>query len=124
MALGFSGSAIAEPSSEQAVEFAPGVISTKAHFEINVILNEAQNHVVFSRCANDFSTCTMMESSLVAGEWSTPIALPISGQYLDADPYYNADYSALYFISKRPTTENGEETKTVNLWRTQLINGQ
>jgi len=122
--LGFSSSALAESSDQQAAEFGAGIISTKAHFEINTVLNEAGDHVVFSRCANDFSTCTMMESSLVGDTWSAPTALPISGQYLDADPYYNADYSALYFISKRPITENEPETKTVNLWRTQRVNGQ
>ena len=109
---------------QQAIEFAPGIISTKAHFEINTVLNKKGDHVVFSRCSDYFKHCTLMESTFKDTQWGEPKALPISGDYLDADPYYNEDYSALYFISTRPITAGGEVSATVNLWRTNFVDGK
>ncbi|WP_299568844.1 hypothetical protein [uncultured Shewanella sp.] len=108
----------------KAVEFAPGIISTKAHFEINTVFNKAGDNVIFARCKDDFSHCTMMQSSFVSGEWQQPTALAISGEYLDADPYYSADYSQLYFVSKRPLEGEQEEAKEVNIWRSTWKNDQ
>ena len=107
----------------KAVEFAPGIVSTDA-FEINAVFNQAGDKVIFSRCSNDFKHCTMMESQFKNGQWQAGKALPFSGDYLDADPYFNEDFSALYYISKRPITQGGKATDTVNLWRASLINNQ
>lgn len=101
----------------QAVEFAPGIISTKEHFEINTVFNKAGDKVIFSRCSNDFKHCTLMQSSYQNGQWQAGKPLPFSGEYLDADPYYNGDYSQLYYISKRPITAGGKATDKVNFWR-------
>lgn len=109
---------------QQAVEFAPGVISKKDSFEINAVFNQAGDKVVFARCANDFSTCTMMESRFIDGSWQEGVRLPFAEDYLEADPYYNADFSKIYFISKRPIVKGGEASKTVNFWRVSEINGK
>ena len=109
---------------QQAVEFAPGVVTTKGSFEINAVFNQSGDKVIFARCADDFSTCTLMESRFKDGQWQTGTPLPFSGEYLDADPYYNADFSAIYYISKRPVEANGPETEAVNLWRVSETNGQ
>ena len=111
-------------ASKKAVEFAPGVLSTKTQFEINTVFNKAGDRVIISRCSDDFSKCTMMESEFKDNQWQQPKVLPFSGEYLDADPYYNEDFSQLYFISKRPIIEGGEETKSINLWRVAFKNGQ
>ncbi|GAA5213131.1 TolB family protein [Corallincola platygyrae] len=122
-----SGSTLAGPApyhnaeaSEKAVQFAPGIISTAEHFEINTVFNEAGDHLLFARCKDDFSSCTMMESFYKQGQWQTPVALPFSGGYLEADPYFNEDYSQVYFVSKRPTVAGGEISGSVNLWRVAL----
>ncbi|MCL1044476.1 hypothetical protein L2737_03900 [Shewanella electrodiphila] len=111
-------------AANKTVEFAPGIISTADHFEINTVFNKAGNKVIFARCADDFSHCTMMQSDFSNGQWQAPSALSISGDYLDADPYYSADYSQLYFVSKRPISEGEDEAPEVNLWRTTWAEGQ
>ena len=109
---------------KEIVEFAPGVISTKNNFEINAVFNQSGDKVIFARCDAKFTHCTLMQSDYINGEWNKGKTLPFSGQYLDADPYFNEDYSTLYFISKRPITQGGEATKTVNFWRVSLSDGQ
>ncbi|TAA47944.1 TolB family protein [Corallincola spongiicola] len=111
------------PAAKQAVEFAPGIISTKDNFEINTVFNKAGDHVIFARCHDDFSQCTMMGSHYKNGQWQPPVALPFSGGYLEADAYYNEDYSAIYFVSKRPIKPGAAVSSSVNLWRVALDNG-
>jgi len=106
-----------------AVKFAPGEITTEG-YEINAVFNKRGDNVLYARCSNDFSHCTLVESQYANGKWQAPKQLPFSGQYLDADPYYNEDYSAIYFVSRRPITEGGEMTENVNLWRVAIKDGE
>jgi len=99
-----------------ATEFVPGIISTES-FEINTVLNKVGDEVIFSRCSDDFSHCTLMASKFESGSWQLPKTLPFSGDFSDADPFYNSDYSTLYYISKRPINEQGKPSKFYNLWR-------
>ncbi|MFD2166319.1 TolB family protein [Thalassotalea euphylliae] len=112
-----------EEANNKAVEFGKGIISTE-RFEINAVFNEAGDNVLFARCADDFSTCQMMSSDYENGQWQMPTALPFSGGYLEADPYYSADYSTLYFVSKRPIDGSLTATESVNLWKTKMVDGQ
>mgnify|MGYP001063687206 CR=1 FL=1 len=105
------------------IEFAPGVVSTKEYFEINAVFNEAGDKVIFARCSDDFGTCAMMESKHKNGQWQKPETLPFSGEYLDADPYFDQKFELLYYISKRPIKKGGKETENVNLWRVAHIDG-
>ena len=105
----------------KAVEFAPGIISTKANFEINTVFNKAGNNVLFARCSDDFKACTMMESNYKNGAWQSPQKLHFSGGYLEADPYYSPDESYIYFVSKRPTNSKEKEAQSVNLWRSKKV---
>ena len=100
----------------KAKEFAPGVVSTDA-FEINTVLNQAGDSVIFSRCTDDFSQCVLMQSAYENNQWQPASKLPFSGNYTDADPAYSADYSTLYFISKRPIRQGAPATESYNLWR-------
>ncbi len=102
---------------KKVIEFAPGVISTRDGFEINTVFNQAGDKVIFARCDKDFEKCTLMQSEFRNGEWSEGVVLPFSGEYLDADPYYNADFSELYYISKRPIDDSGKATESINIWR-------
>lgn len=99
-----------------ATEFAPGIVSTE-RFEINTVLNGAGDEVIFSRCSDDFSHCTLMSSKFESGTWKTPSKLPFSGEYSDADPFYNSDYSVLYYISQRPIKTQASKSESYNLWR-------
>ena len=99
------------------VEFAPSVISTSEHFEINTVFNKTGDNVIFARCNDAFSHCTLMESQHEGGQWQAPKALPFSGDFLDADPYYSPDFQTLYFVSKRPIDGGIEASKSINLWR-------
>ena len=113
-----------DAAQNEAVEFAPGVISTDEHFEINTVFNEDGSRVLFARCVDDFSRCTMMMSRFENRQWQPPVALPFSGDYLEADPYFNEDYSQVYFVSKRPVESGGEPSPVVNLWRVPFHNDQ
>jgi len=99
-----------------ATEFVPGIISTES-FEINTVLNKTGDEVIFSRCTDDFSHCTLMSSKFDNGGWQLPKALPFSGDFSDADPFYNSDYSTLYYISKRPINAQATQPEFYNLWR-------
>ncbi len=99
-----------------ATEFAPGVVSTDA-FEINTVLNQTGDEVIFSRCSDDFSKCVLMQSDFVDSKWQKAKVLPFSGDYTDADPYFTPDYSTLYYISKRPIDGSNKATANYNLWR-------
>lgn len=99
-----------------ATEFAPSIVSTES-FEINTVLNKAGNEVIFSRCSDDFSLCTLMSSKFESGHWQSPTVLPFSGDFSDADPFYNNDYSILYYISKRPVNKQSKKSESYSLWR-------
>lgn len=123
--LGISSASAEQPpyalhgTSSKATQFAPGIISTQDHFEINAVFNRAGDNVIFARCSDDFKKCTLMESDYIDGRWLAPKSLPFSGGYLEADPYYSPDFNYVYFVSKRPINKKSTETKTVNLWRVQ-----
>ncbi|WP_158658146.1 TolB family protein [Agarilytica rhodophyticola] len=102
------------------VEFAPGIISTKNNFEINAVFNKKGDKVIFARCNKEFTKCTMRQSRYINKQWQASEVLPFSGSYLDADPYYNEDYSALYFISKRPIKASTKATKSLNFWKVRV----
>ena len=59
----------------------------------------------------------MMESDYRNGKWDKPEALPFSGQFMEADPYYSPDYSTIYFVSKRPVDEKNSANENINIWR-------
>lgn len=96
--------------------FAQNIVSTNA-FEINTVFDETGRNVIFSRCKNDFSFCTLFESNYRDDQWQSPTPLSFSEQYFDADPYYTPDFTTLYFISKRPIANGTEATEFFNLWR-------
>ena len=130
-ALAIANMAIAETpayyskaAEHKAVEFAPGIISTKTHFEINAVFNKAGNNILFARCTDDFKACTMMESNYENGAWQPAKKLHFSGGYLEADPYYSPDESYIYFVSKRPTNNSEKEAKSVNLWRSKKVGSE
>jgi hypothetical protein len=53
---------------------------------------------------------TLMTSTFVDGQWSTPTALTFSGMYRDLDPAFSPDGQRLYFSSWRPRDAAGNDT--------------
>ena len=96
-------------------QFAPDVVTTRA-FEINAVFNREGDKVMFSRCNDAFDFCQMMESDFRDGQWQQAETLPFSGAYFEGDPYYSADYSTVYFISRRPVDGGSNATESFNLW--------
>ena len=106
----------------KATKFSPGIISTSERFELNAVFNKAGDKVIFTRCQKGFKECTLMESTFNNNVWESAKALPFSGNYADADPYFSPDYAELYFISKRPINIDGDEAKSLNLWKVSYTN--
>ncbi len=105
------------PDAKEAALFAPGIITTQSHFEINAVFNKKGDRVLFARCSDDFKTCTMMSSWFKHGQWQTPTALPFAGGFLEADPYYSVDEKTMYFVSNRPYQAGERKASSVNLWQ-------
>lgn len=51
----------------------------------------------------------------VEGKWTKPEVVSFSGRYSDLEPFISADGKKLYFVSNRPTIENGEP-KDYDIW--------
>ena len=110
-----------EAADTAAVFFAPEILS-KDKFEINALFNASGDELIYAQCKDDFSHCTLMASKFESGKWQPAEALPFSGDYLDADPYYSVDYQFMYYVSKRPLPGTKGETKNVNIWRVSRTN--
>lgn len=107
-------SADAEP---EAVVFAEGVISGDQE-EYRISFSPDGQTAWFARGAGFFPQtrqATIMESSLVDGEWSEPTVASFSGTYPDIDPWVSPDGSSIYFSSIRPV--EGEDRTDADVWR-------
>jgi WD40 repeat protein len=113
------------PSNDQtdaAVMFAPGIVSTGDVFAST--FTPDGRTVVFTKFAPP-RPMTLMTSTLVDGQWSSPTALPFSGVYRDLDPAFSPDGTRLYFSSARPNGPSPADTTSgVDTWyATRLSNG-
>jgi len=109
-------SASAEAPGAAAV-FAEGVISTEDE-EWRISFTPDGETAYFARSDGFFPqtrNATIMETSLVDGEWSEPVVAPFSGEFPDIDPWVSPDGESLYFSSIRPV--NGEPREDVELFR-------
>ena len=97
-----------------AVVFAPGIVSTGDVFAST--FTPDGRTVVFTKFAPP-RPMSLMTSSFVHGQWSTPTVLPFSGTYRDLDPSFSPDGSRLWFSSARPTGPSpGDTTTGVDTW--------
>ena len=98
------------------VLFEPGIISTK-HVEYGATFTHDGIEVYFARSMQEWAKGDMKSSiyhSFFDGEkWSAPQIVSFSGTYDDSDPHITADGKTIYFISKRPSSEN---TISSDIW--------
>ena len=62
---------------------------------------------------------TIVVSRKVDGAWTEPKPMPFSGTHPDDDPWPSPDGEWLYFVSERPSTEDGDPVKG-DIWRFSL----
>ena len=103
--------AAAQPAGAPPPEiFAPGVISGPSN-DADAVLTPDGATLVFSRDG------AILVSTKSAAGWSTPRLAPFSGRWMDAQPTFAPDGSALVFVSNRPPAEDDAKHPGGNLWR-------
>lgn len=84
--------------------FARDLISTHLN-EYNITFSPDENTILFTiannTSANRFYTIFITEKK--NGIWTKPQIAPFSGQFSDADPFFDPSGKRIYFISTRPT---------------------
>lgn len=105
------------PVAAEATVLADGVISTAAE-EWRISFTPDGETAFFARSDGFFPQtrdATIMESSLVDGEWQEPAVASFSGEFPDIDPWVSADGQSIFFSSIRPV--NGEPRRDAELFR-------
>jgi len=106
---------------DTAVIFAPGVVSTGDVFAST--FTPDGRLVIFTKFAPPRPP-TLMMSTLIDGQWTTPTVLPFSGTYRDLDPAFTPDGTRLYFSSGRPSGPSPADTTSgVDTWYVVRLNG-
>lgn len=105
-----------EKTNPSKVLYDPGNISTK-HVEYGATFTHDGTEMYFARSMQEWGKNDMKSSiyhSFFDGEkWSKPQIVSFSGTYDDSDPHITADSKTIYFISKRPSSEN---TISSDIW--------
>ena len=109
----------AGPLSEPRI-FAEGMIST-GDYESHPAFSPDGDTLCFVKMGPDLSKWTIFVSQYRDGNWTEPQIAPFSGQYWDADPYFNKDGDVLYFISNRPL-KKGNPPKDFDIWKVERVN--
>ena len=103
-----------EPPGQEAVLFAPGVISTGLHDDAGPSFTRGGREVLFRIAGNPFGIVgTMKEED---GKWSRPALASFSGHYPDGISDFSADGNWIVFSSRRPLSGEGEPVEKSNLW--------
>ncbi len=105
----------------EATVFGDGVISTDDE-EYRISFSPDGRTAWFARGGGFFPQtrqATIMESSLVDGEWSAPTVASFSGTYPDIDPWVSPDGTSIYFSSIRPV--DGEDRADADVWRVDRV---
>ena len=112
-----SARASADATPAPAEVFAEGVISTDAE-EWRISFTPDGETAYFARSDGFFPQtrdATIMETTLVDGEWSEPAVAAFSGEFPDIDPWVSPDGESIYFSSIRPV--DGEPRRDAELFR-------
>lgn len=111
------GAGASQGAAPDASVFGPDRISSDAE-EYRITFMPAGATAYFARGAGFFPQtrqATIMETTLVDGEWTEPTTAVFSGTYPDIDPWVSPDGNSLYFSSIRPV--EGVERTDVEVWR-------
>ena len=86
--------------------FAPGIISTGDYNERDVTFSPEMDVFYFTRYALQHQLrMTVFQSDMVDLVWTEPVIAEWSGDYADAETYISPGGDELFFISRRPISE-------------------
>ena len=93
--------------------FAPDIVSSPRFEHSNVAFSPDGGEAFWSSSFHlddsGYTWSRMMTSRIEKGHWTKPAMASFSGvKYGDDNPFYSADGSSLYFVSRRPIQEDGE----------------
>ncbi|MEJ8800427.1 TolB family protein [Pontibacter sp. H249] len=101
---------------------AENVISTSQN-EFNPLVTRNGRTMYFVRAHQGFEGMKIMVSHLTKGQWSEPVPVSFSdARYNDSDPALSPDGKTLFFITNR-TTDGTTGKKDLDIWYSQLVNG-
>lgn len=103
--------------------FAPGMVSTEDHRELNAIFSPDGTEFYFAReVSGAYKTFVMTKED--KGEWSAPEIASFSAtntQWNEVDMWFAPDGETFYYISNAPA--EGFAEGSVNIWRVERENG-
>lgn len=101
-------------AAETVEPWAPRNISS-AKFESHAAFDPLTGDLWFVRSNPDFSGWRLFVSQCTANGWSVAHPAPISGDGVEADPWFTPDGRTLWFISSRST--DGIKRTDTDIWR-------
>ncbi len=110
-AVPFSAAAATTPAVKP---WAPARISSD-RFESHPAFDPRNGDLYFVRSSPKFEGWRIFASHCGASGWSEPVSAAFAGDGVEADPWFTADGSRLYFISSRTT--DGIQRKGMDLWQ-------
>ncbi|MFW6078837.1 MAG: hypothetical protein ACODAE_04405 [Gemmatimonadota bacterium] len=107
----------------RATVFAPGVVSTEDHDDLNAALAPHGREVYFVRRASGGPFTIHVSRRLRDGGWSESEVAPFSGEFDDHQPFITADGERLYFTSNRPAASGGDPIAGRDVWMVEAVAG-
>ncbi len=119
--LSVSGDYFGDRADTIATMFAEGIIS-RQYQELNSVFSPDMQEFYFTLATPDRSFYSIVYYKKDSeGNWQGPQIAPFSGTYSDADPYFSSDGNTIYFISKRPLSNSGNEKSDFDIWKASRI---
>ncbi|MEQ1772096.1 MAG: hypothetical protein ABL879_19965, partial [Devosia sp.] len=110
----------AEPAPAPVTQWTPAQISSP-QFESHPAFDPVTGDLWFVRSRPDFTDWQLYVSPCGATGWRAPSRAPISGDGVDADPWFSPDGATLWFISNRSAA--GISRTDTDIWRATRIRG-
>jgi hypothetical protein len=105
----------AAPAATGTVEkWTPAGVSSD-QFESHAAFDPRNGDLYFVRSSPEFKGWRILTSHCGATGWTMPVPPAFAGDGVEADPYFAADGSSLYFISSRST--DGVHRKDLDIWQ-------
>jgi len=104
------------PPGETPAVFAPGIVSTREHFEHSTLaFSPDYEEVYWSTDFTEFGFYDIVFMKKENGRWSAPRLAPFSDKYHAGSPVFSVDGKRLYFSSGRPRS-GGAGPGDTNIW--------
>jgi Tol biopolymer transport system component len=99
------------PPSKSAELFAPNIINHLAHS--SPTFSPDGREMYWSIVSGNNETRRIYYVKFENEEWSSPLLVSFSGNYHDDQPFVSYDGQKLFFASKRPKVENGDQENDI-----------